>query len=462
MSDSFVFDLIVIGAGPGGHALAEHAARYGARTAIIEKNLWGGTCTHRGCIPTKALLACSKHYADLKKMKRLGISVGESSFDFDAMKRHQQQMVRISALGVEKSLREAGVVMKTGVGKLLSPGEVRCTDADGNVDMLQGKHIAIAWGSEPALLPGVATSQRVLTSDGFLQLQALPEDVLIVGGSVIGVEFATLLAELGVKVTLIELLGQLLPYEDEDAAIVVKQELIRLGAAIHTSSRLTGILDTQDGIRAVIVQNGRDFEIKAEAALICAGRKPRLCHDDLDRLGVRHDPTGIRVDARQMTNIQGIYAIGDVTGGAMLAHRAMQQGKVLARLLFGDGSLVYSDAAVPSVVYSHPQVAHVGVTEKEAFRQGLAIEVVRSDYGANIIARTELMGQGFVKVLFHGDKLIGATLVGDHAADLIASLALAVANGLGKKELDKWVIPHPTLGEALALPPAAGKKKQRG
>lgn len=446
------FDLIVIGAGPGGHALAEHAARHGARTAIIEKNLWGGTCTHRGCVPTKALLACSKHYTDLKKMKRLGVAVGSSSFDFAAMKRHQQQMVRISALGVEKSLREAGVALKAGLGKMLSPREVQWTDAAGNAQTLPCERIAIARGSEPALHPGIAISKRILTSDGFLQLEALPGSMIIVGGSVIGVEFATFLAELGVKVTLIEQLEQILPLEDEDASILLKQELARLGVAIHTSTRVQTIRETADGVLATVVNQGHDFELTAAAALICIGRKPCLDCEELDQIGIRYDLKGIFVDAQQTTNVSGIYAIGDVTGGAMLAHRAMQQGKALADALFGDGLLVCDEASVPAVVYSHPQVARVGLTERQAGSQGLSFEVVQSDYAANIVARTELMGQGFVKMLFDGDKLIGATIVGDKAADLIAPLALAAANDLGKKELLNWIIPHPTLSEVLTPP----------
>lgn len=447
MSD--IFDLIVIGAGPGGHALAEHAARHGARTAIIEKNLWGGTCTHRGCIPTKALLACSKHYADLKKMKRLGITIGSSSFDFTTMKRHQQQMVRISALGVEKSLREAGLTLKAGEGNILSPQDVQWTDTVGNVEILQGERIVIAWGSEPALPSGIATSKRILTSDGFLQLETLPEDMIIIGGSVIGVEFATFLAELGVKVTLVELLEQILPLEDEDASNLLKQELTRLGVAIHASTKLKAILETADGVQAAVVSQGRDFELTAAGALICTGRKPRLEQEELNRIGIRYDRKGICVDAQQRTNIPCIFAIGDVTGGVMLAHRAIQQGKALASALFGDGSIVCHEASIPAVVYSHPQVARVGLTERQAARQGLTVEVMKSDYAANIIARTELMGPGFVKMLFHGDKLIGATIVGDTAADLIASMSFAVANGLGKRELNKWIIPHPTLSEIL-------------
>jgi dihydrolipoamide dehydrogenase len=446
------FDLIVIGAGPGGHALAEHAARHGAQTAIIEKNLWGGTCTHRGCIPTKALLACSKHYTDLKKMKRLGVTSGSSSFDFAAMKRHQQQMVRISALGVEKSLCEAGLTLKAGEGKILSSRDVQWTDLLGNIEILQGERLVIAWGSEPALPPGIATSKRILTSDGFLRLETLPESMIIVGGSVIGVEFATFLAELGVKVTLIELLEQILPCEDEDVSTLLKQELLRLGVKIHTSTELRTIHETNDGVEIAVVHGECDARLTADTALICTGRKPLMDQEQLDRIGIRYDPKGICVDAQQMTNIPGIYGIGDVTGGIMLAHRAIQQGKALASALFGDGSIVFHEASIPAVVYSHPQVARVGLTERQAGRQGLAVEVVKSDYAANIIARTGLMGPGFVKMLFHGDKLIGATIVGDAAADLIASMSFAVANGLGKTEFKKWIIPHPTLSEILIRP----------
>ncbi|MCX5840499.1 MAG: dihydrolipoyl dehydrogenase [Deltaproteobacteria bacterium] len=444
-----IFDVIVIGAGPGGHAMAEQAARDGAKVAIIEKSLWGGTCTHRGCIPTKALLACSKHYADLKKLKRMGINVGPSSFDFTAMKRHQQQMVKISALGVEKSLREAGVNLKSGEGKILSPREIQWTDTDGNHHVLQTQHLVVAWGSEPQWLPDIRPSEHILTSDGFLELQTLPESMIIVGGSVIGVEFATFLAELGVKVTLIEMMEQILPLEDEDASTLLKQELTRLGVTIHTSAKLQRIHETADSVQIVATHQGQDFNLTAAYALICTGRRPRLHVEELNRLGIRHNPKGIFVNEDLMTNIRDIYAIGDVTGGIMLAHRAMQQGKALASTLFGGRAIVYQEEAVPAVIYSHPQVARVGLTEKQARQQGLELEVKKTDFAANIIARTELTGQGFVKSLFHKDHLVGVTIVGEGAADLITPMSLAVANGLGKRELSRWIIPHPSLSEVL-------------
>ncbi len=277
----------------------------------------------------------------------------------------------------------------------------------------------------------------------------LPESMIIVGGSVIGVEFATFLAELGVKVTLIEMMEQILPLEDEDASSLLKQELTRLGVTIHTSATLQRIHETADSVQIVATRQGQDFHLTAAYALICTGRRPRLHVEELNRLGIRHNPKGIFVNEDLMTNIRDIYAIGDVTGGIMLAHRAMQQGKALASTLFGGRAIVYQEEAVPAVIYSHPQVARVGLTEKQARQQGLELEVKKTDFAANIIARTELMGQGFVKFLFHQDHLVGVTIVGEGAADLITPMSLAVANGLGKRELSRWIIPHPSLSEVM-------------
>jgi len=475
------FDILVIGAGPGGHAAAVQAARLGARTAIIERQGWGGTCTHRGCIPTKALLACSRRYAELKKLARMGVHVADPSFDYAAMKRHQEQIVKISAMGVQKSLKESGVEMKSGEGRILSPGEVEWTAPDGRHERLFARNLVIAWGSEPALPPGVQPSKRILTSDGLLSLRTLPESLLIVGGSVIGVEFATLFAELGVRVTLIEMMGQLLPGEEGEAAALLARELKNLGVAIHTGMRMESIRETGSGVQLLAVPdapgaetrqaqdppgahppdkgNGDPYGIRpagtldlsADYALICTGRRPRFSAEELNALGIRHDRRGIVVDERQMTNVPGIYAVGDVTGGMMLAHRAMQQGKGLAARLCGGREIRCIEEAVPSVVYTHPEIARVGLTEEEALRKGIAVEVHQADFAANITARTALSGPGFVKLLFHREKLAGATIAGDQAGELIAPLSLAMAAGLDRRQLEEWIIPHPTLSEVLGL-----------
>jgi dihydrolipoamide dehydrogenase len=475
------FDILVIGAGPGGHAAAVRAARLGARAAIIEKQGWGGTCTHRGCIPTKALLACSRHYAELKKIGRMGVRVADPFFDFAAMKRHQEQIVKISALGVQKSLKEGGVEMKSGEGRILSPGEVEWTAPDGSREHLSARNLIIAWGSEPALPPGVQPAERILTSDGLLSLRTLPGSILIVGGNVIGVEFATLLAELGVRVTMIEMMERILPGEEGEAAALLTQELKNLGIVLHTGVRMETIREIDSGVQLLAApevsvsetlhvqdlpgahppgESGKDpgrvrpagtLKLSAEYALICTGRRPRLYAEELNTLGIRHDRRGIAVDARQMTSVPRIFAVGDVTGGMMLAHRAMRQGETLAARLCGGREIRCIEEAVPCVVYTHPQIARVGLTEEEALRKGIAVEVHRADFAANITARTALLSPGFVKLLFHRDRLAGATIAGEQAGELIASLSLAMAAGIDRRQLEEWIIPHPTLSEVLGL-----------
>ena len=444
------YDLIVIGGGPGGLTAAESAAKNKKRVLIIEKEGWGGTCTHRGCIPTKALLSCSKYYADLKKFKRMGINLADASIDFPAIKKHQQQIVKVSALGAQKMLADAGVEIKQGVGEILSPNEVRFTDVSGKREVYSTQNIMIAWGSVPQILPGISLSDRILTSDGILNLNTLPSRVIIVGGSVIGVEFATFFAELGAKVIIVEILDRIIPLEDQECADLLKQELIRLGVVIHTSTKLESLKDAGSSAAMVAQKDDKPLEINADYALLCTGRKPLLNSNELDKLGIKYSKMGISVNKKMMTNVPGIYAVGDVTGGMMLAHRAMQQAKVAAGHICGDNDFSYNEDFIPSVVYSHPQIARVGYTPKRAEEEGLDIEIVKSPYGANIIARAELMGQGFVKAIFHQDKLIGSTIVGEDAAELIAPLALAVSNELTKKQLRNWVLPHPTLSEIFA------------
>lgn len=477
-----MFDLIVIGGGPGGHAAAEEAARQGARVCIVEKAQWGGTCTHRGCVPTKALLVCSGHFAALKKLNRLGITAGEAGYDFTVIRRHRDQMVRIAALGVEKSLKDAGVEMKVGAGKIVSPGEVVWTNPGGQSLALTARHIVIAWGSEPALPPFPITPHlssgpqppappsqaaavgtlppapapqhapaRILTSDTFLQLTTLPKSVVIIGGGVIGVEFATFLAELGIPVQIVEILPAIIPYEEEEAAALLLKELNRMGVKIMTATKVEDVREEPEGVRVITAKDGQEVELTAEYALLCAGRRPRLDEESLLKLGIRHDRRGVAVNERQETNIAGIYAVGDVTGGIMLAHRAMQQGRALASRLFGDGSVVFREDIVPSVTYSHPPIARVGLTELQAREKGWPVEIVRADYGANIMARTELAPQGFAKFIFHKGNLVGATIAGAGAPDLIASLSLALTTGADLKTLKSWLIPHPTLSEVLKL-----------
>lgn len=448
MSDHF--DLVVIGGGPGGLEAARKAASLQKKALIVEKEGWGGTCTHKGCIPTKALLTCSRFYTDLKKFKRLGVQMTETSYDFAAMKKHRDSTVKIAALGAQKILHDAGVDIRRKTAEILSAGDIRLTDADGQTQQVSADRLLIAWGAVPQILPGLFPSPKIMTSDDILHIATPPASMIVIGGSFIGVEFATFFAELGVKIILVEWLDGILPMEDDEAAKLLHQELERLGISVHTSTKMMSLKESAEGVVMQAQKNGETMEIRAECALLCTGRLPLLPIEELDRLGLHYTQTGIQVDEKMRTNVPGVYAVGDATGGMMLAHRAQVQAKIAVADMFGIQTLPYDEIAIPSVVYSHPPIARVGYTERRARKEGLPLDISKSPYSANIMARTELTAQGFAKAVFSEDVLIGATIVGDGAGDLIAPLSLAVANRMSRKQLRTWVLPHPTLSEVLA------------
>lgn len=442
-----MYDLVVIGSGPGGHAAAVSSAQLGARVLIVEKNAWGGTCTNSGCVPTKALLACSRSFAELGKLKRLGVSVS-GTYDFAAMKRHQNQIVRTAELGVKKSLEDAGVEMRQGLARITSPGKT-AIKSEKSSESVESRNILIAWGGMPQIPSGFEISGRILTSDGFLALDELPSSAVIIGGGVIGLEFASFLSQLGSKVAIIEFLDRILPCEEPEASAFLDKELRKTGVEIYCSARVQNIASSQDSVKVNALQNEKNIEITSTYALICTGRKALLNTEELDSIGIAYSSKGIIVDENSMTNVAGIYALGDATGGALLAHRAAWQGKALAHRLFGDGSIKYSDSAVPYVCYTAPNVARVGIIESEARAIFPGLERFSFEYAANTYARIELKSGGFGKLLFGEGRLVGATLVGAEAAEMIAPLGLAVANGLGKAEFKKWIIAHPTLSEMI-------------
>jgi len=445
------YDLIVIGSGPGGHAAALSATGYGAKVSIIEMSGWGGTCTHQGCIPTKALLACSRRYAEISMLKRMGISAGDVKFDFNSIKRYQRQIVSLSALGAEKSLKDAGVAMKSGEGIITGPNEIVWKSNTGEKEVLSARNICIAWGSEPAIPSRVKLGERVLTSNGFLNLERLPKSVVIIGGSVIGIELATFLSEMGTSVTIIEIADSLLPPEDEEAVRMIEKELTLKGVITYTSAAVSEIIEKDDLVTIKVIKDDNVMEVNAEYVLLCTGRKPRMFFDQLNSLKIRFNTWGIQINKEMETNIPGIYAIGDVTGGMMLAHRAIQQGKALSSHLFHDGSVHCCEETIPVVVYSHPSIARAGLTQKQAKSIGLEVQILKKDYSANIMARTELSGHGLVKLLFHENKLVGASVIGASADNLIASLCLALTGKMDFKTMRNWIIPHPSLSELLSV-----------
>ena len=361
------------------------------------------------------------------------------------MRRHQNQIVKTAALGARKSLADHGVELKAGTARIVSPGLVKIME-DG--ETIAAENILIAWGSVSQIPAGIVIAGLISDSDRFLEIDRLPSSMAIIGGGAIGVEFATFLSQLGIKISLFELLDRILPCEEPDCVDFLIKELSKSGVDIFTSARLLDISESGHVVRLRFEKSGI-IEREVGHVLVCTGRKPSLDRDQLDSIGIEYSERGIRTGSNFMTSVKGIYAVGDVTGPPLLAHRAAQQGKALASSLYGDSSVKYEESAVPYIAYTSPNLARVGLIESDARKIYPNLESTKLDYGSNMLARAELKAGGFGKLLFGKGRLVGATLVGVEAAELIAPLSLAVACGLGRNDFKKWILAHPTLSEIL-------------
>lgn len=444
------FDLAVIGSGPGGHAAAEWAAKLGARVALIEKEEIGGTCTNTGCIPTKALLLCSEYYAKVQHLEALGIDTSGVSFSFERMKSHQMRSTQVTRAGIELAMAKHGVEIIRGEGHLVDPNTIEIRNGGGAQRLIKAQYVVIAWGSTPLSVPGVALSDRIVNSDGLLQMAQLPQNITLVGGGVIGVEFATFLSEVGVKVQLVNMAERILLNEEPAASQLIEKCLETNGVEMVRQARMQSATDKWDHVDLVVSQRSGERTIASDVLLLAIGRRPVLFEAELNALDISYSERGIMVNDNQETSVPGIYALGDVTGGIQLAHRASHQGKAVASQLFGDGSVKYQEMAVASVTYTHPPVARVGLTEAQARAEGLPIVVKERQYEDNALAQVELAGEGFVKVIFRlGGELLGATIVGAKASELIAPLSLAISHHFTENDFKPWIIAHPTISEIL-------------
>ncbi|MCD6364207.1 MAG: dihydrolipoyl dehydrogenase [Synergistetes bacterium] len=437
-----MYDAIVIGAGPGGYVCAIKLAQLGKKVLVVEKGELGGTCTNLGCIPTKALLSGAEMYWEVrKKASRLGVK-GDLYVDFKALRNHMAKSISLSRKGIEYLFRENGVDLKRGTAYVLGPYKIEIEETG---EVFEGKNLVLANGSVPKLFPPFSDVKGVWTSDDVFSMEKVPASILIVGGGAIGVEFATFFSILGAEVTLVELLEHILPTEDSDVASEVRKSLQKMGAKIYESSKVSFLceeegafywqLDTPEGV----------IEGNSEKVLVSVGRSPRI-GDDLKELNLEIEK-GIKVDSRMRTNLPGIYAIGDLTGGIMLAHVAMMEGIVAAYDIAGiEREMIYD--AVPSVIFSHPEVASVGLKEKDV--EGKDYKIFKYPFSANGRARTMEERDGFVKVVADSKgKVVGFSVVGPLATELIMEGVLAVKFGIRAKDLSLTIHPHPTLSEAV-------------
>ena len=445
------FDLIVIGAGPGGYVCAIRAAQLGMKVACVEKRATlGGTCLNVGCIPSKALLQSSERFAEAAHaLAAHGVNVGQVVLDLARMQARKQDVVKANVNGVEFLFKKNKVTWLKGSGRIAGPGRV---SVDGSE--YAAKHIVIATGSESTPLPGVEVDEkRIVTSTGGLELDAVPKHLVVIGGGYIGLELGSVWRRLGAEVTVIEFLDRIVPTMDGEVATAFQRILAKQGMKFKLGTKVTG---TQVGSEGVVVRTepakgGAASEIKADIVLVAIGRRPYSEGLGLADAGVALDERGrVKTDARYATNVENIWAIGDCIVGPMLAHKAEEEGVAVAELIAGEHGHVNYEA-IPGVVYTWPEVASVGATEEELKARGIAYKSGKFPFTANGRARAMGDTDGFVKILADAttDRILGAHIIGPDAGTLIAELVLGMEFKASAEDIARTSHAHPSLNEAV-------------
>ena len=443
MTDSF--DVVVIGGGPGGYVAALRAAQLGARTAVIERDRVGGTCLVRGCIPTKALLQSAELYTLAKAGAPFGVVADKIGVDWSAALGRKTEVVDRLVKGVEGLLKAGGVTLVRGTASLAGKGAV---DVSG--ERIQAKDIVIATGSAVARIP-LKGAELTIDSDQILELKEIPPRLAVIGGGVVGMEFAAMFAALGTKVTVLEMLPQVLPMVDSDLVAVYTKHLAGLGADVHTDAKVEEIAKRNGALQVRFSKGGEGGVVDADQVLLAVGRVPYTQGLEAEKAGVKLERGRVVVDEHLHTTMDGVWAIGDVIGGIMLAHVASYEGVLAVENIVGHADRTPDYHAAPNCIYTDPEIAHVGLGEKEAKDKGLDVKVGRFPFTASARALTLGQPEGFVKVVAEAStgRLLGAHIIGPRATDLIAEATLAVQNGLTLEQIDLTIHAHPTLPESL-------------
>ncbi len=456
MTDT-VYDLVVVGGGPGGYVAAIRAAQLGMRVACVEKRgALGGTCLNVGCIPSKALLQSSHHYAVAEEeFASHGIKVDGLAVDLPTMMKRKVDVVGDLTKGIEFLLKKNKVDYLVGSGTITGTDEVKVTPVDGGGEqVLKTENILIATGSEVAALPSVTIDEeRIVSSTGALALDKVPEKMVVVGGGYIGIELGSVWRRLGSKVTVVEFLDQILAGMDGEVSKQMLRILKKQGLEFRLSSKVTGAEITDAGVTLAIepAAGGDSVTLEADVVLVSIGRRPYTEGLGLESVGVEMDERGfVKVDHDFQTNVPGIFAIGDVIGGKMLAHKAEEEGVALAELLAGQSGHVNYEA-IPGVVYTWPEVAAVGRTEEQLKKAGIEYRVGKFPFSANSRARCNADTDGFVKILADAgsDRILGVHIIGPQAGDLIQEAVMAMEFGGAAEDVARTSHGHPGLAEAI-------------
>ncbi|CBS87812.1 dihydrolipoyl dehydrogenase [Azospirillum lipoferum] len=446
------FDVVVIGGGPGGYVCAIRAAQLGFKVACVEKRgTLGGTCLNVGCIPSKALLAASEKFEEAAHgLAKFGIKVGGVELDLPGMLAHKDKVVKDNVGGIEFLFKKNKVAWLKGAGKITAPNTV---EVDGVGTITASKAIVIATGSDVTPLPGIAIDEkRVVSSTGALSLPEVPKHLVVIGGGVIGLELGSVWGRLGAKVTVVEYLDRVLPTMDNELSKQAQRIFAKQGMDFKLSTKVTGASMTETGVALTVepAAGGEAQTIEADTVLVAIGRRPYTEGLGLEAVGVELERGRVKIDHHFQTNVPGIYAIGDVVEGPMLAHKAEEEGVALAEQLAGQKSHVNHDL-VPGVVYTWPEVAAVGKTEEQLKAAGVAYKTGKFPFTANGRARAGGNTDGFVKILSDAstDQVLGVHMIGPNVSEMIGELVLAMEFSASAEDVARTCHAHPTLSEAV-------------
>ena len=450
------FDLIVIGTGPGGYVCAIRASQLGLKVAVVEKRqTHGGTCLNVGCIPSKAILHSSELFEEAgHEFGAMGIKVSDPELDLPAMMGHKQNVIDTNVAGVEYLLKKNKITAFHGSARIVAPGKVEIALNGGGSETLEAKNIVIATGSDVARLPGIDIDEKqIVSSTGALELDTVPDRLLVVGAGVIGLELGSVWRRLGSQVTVVEFLDRILPGMDGEIAKTFARTMKKQKMILKLSTKVTGVEKTDQGLRVTVepATGGEAAIIETDVMLVAIGRVPYTSGLGLEQAGVELDRRGrIKTDAHFKTSVDGIYAIGDVIDGPMLAHKAEDEGVAVAELLVGQAGHVNYDV-IPGVVYTMPEVAVVGKTEEELKEAGIEYAVGKFAFTANGRAKAIRKTDGFIKVLADKktDRVLGVHMIGAAVGEMIHEACVLMEFGGSAEDLARTCHAHPTLSEAV-------------
>jgi len=449
------YDLIVIGTGPGGYVCAIRAAQLGLKTAVVEKTSFGGTCLNIGCIPSKALLHASELFEEAgHSFAKMGIGVPAPKLDLPTMLKFKQDAIDGNVKGVDFLFKKNKIDAFIGTGRIAAPGKVEVKGNDGKTQTLETKNIVIATGSDVAKLRGIEIDEkRIVSSTGALSLDKVPEHLLVIGAGVIGLELGSVWRRIGAKVTVVEFLDGVLPGMDGEVRKQAQRLFEKQGMTFKLSSKVTGVDTSGKKLKATIepAKGGAAETIEADIVLVSTGRVPYTENLGLKEAGVTLDERGrVTVDHHYATNVPGIYAIGDVIVGPMLAHKAEDEGVAVAEILAGQAGHVNYDV-IPGVVYTMPEIAAVGKSEEDLKAAGVAYNVGKFPFTANGRAKANQQTDGFVKILADAktDRVLGVHIIGSDAGNMIAEACVAMEFGASAEDIARTCHAHPTLPEAV-------------